>query len=359
MASYDGGGQYDPRGPRYDQYGQEVHYDDYPEADMDVARPSLGGRLSRMASMLGAVGSLALVVGIGVWGVKLVVRDVSGVPVVRALEGPMRIQPENPGGERADHQGLAVNNVAARGTAAPPPDRLVLAPRPVDLAEEDGPMGEINPSQEEVESAKPVTDGAVAAFKQGSVDALVAELTKDVQPMVQNAVLTGDAPDEQLAAITQTDPLPAIDPADLVAQLPDPDLLEAPGVKRSPRPIIRPARAVPSGNVVKASLNDAINAAVESAAGLEVDPAEIPAGTRLAQLGAFESPEIARSEWDRLSGQFSDYMSDKQRVVQKATSNGRTFYRLRAMGFSDMSDARRFCATLGAERVDCIPVTVR
>ena len=46
-----------------------------------------------MANLAGAAVSLALIVGIGIWGYKLIMRDVSGVPVVRAAEGPMRIQP--------------------------------------------------------------------------------------------------------------------------------------------------------------------------------------------------------------------------------------------------------------------------
>lgn len=344
-------------------YDAQHSYDDndagYAGDEMAPADRGGVGRLGRMATLLGAAGSLALVVGIGVWGVKLVVRDVSGVPVVRALEGPMREQPASPGGQPADHQGLAVNTVAAQGTAAPPPDRLMLAPKPVALTDEDGPMGEINPDKTETAQVKPATDEAMAAYRQGSVDALVAELTQDVQPIVQNAVLRDEVAQVQQAAIVQPEPLPVIDPADLVAQLPDAKLLNAPGVKRSLRPITRPARSVPTAKVVKASFNDAINAAVETAAGLEVAAGEVPAGTRLAQLGAYDSPEVARAEWDRIGGKFADYMQGKQRVVQKASSNGRTFYRLRVMGFADMSDARRFCATLGAEDVDCIPVTAR
>ena len=64
-------------------------------------------------------------------------RDVTGVPVVRALEGPMRVTPEEPGGDQANYQGLAVNTVAAAGIAAGPADRLVLAPPPLDLSAED------------------------------------------------------------------------------------------------------------------------------------------------------------------------------------------------------------------------------
>ena len=87
--------------------------------------------------------------------------------------------------------------------------------------------------------------------------------------------------------------------------------------------------------------------------------ASLPAGTRLAQLGAYESAAVARSEWDRIHGQFEDYLDGKERVIQKAESGGRIFYRLRAMGFADLSDARRVCATLIAGKADCIPVTTR
>ncbi len=43
------------------------------------------------------------------------------------------------------------------------------------------------------------------------------------------------------------------------------------------------------------------------------------------------------SEWDRLEGRFGDYLDGKDRVIQKAKSGGRTFYRLRAMGFDDLT----------------------
>jgi hypothetical protein len=52
-------------------------------------------------------------------------------------------------------------------------------------------------------------------------------------------------------------------------------------------------------------------------------------------------------------------MAGKQRVIQKASSGGRTFYRLRVMGFTDMSAARHFCAALVAANADCIPVVTK
>ena len=76
-----------------------------------------------------------------------------------------------------------------------------------------------------------------------------------------------------------------LDPADFAAALPDPAIAELPGVRRSLRPQTRPARRA----VVTDTSEAAINAAVKSAVGLDVDPDALSKGTRLAQLGAFES----------------------------------------------------------------------
>jgi hypothetical protein len=77
------------------------------------------------------------------------------------------------------------------------------------------------------------------------------------------------------------------------------------------------------------------------------------------QLGAFPSADVAATEWTRLTDRFGEVMNGKSRVIQSATSGGKAFYRLRAEGFAELNDARRFCATMVAENVDCIPVVVR
>ncbi|MGY6412121.1 MAG: SPOR domain-containing protein [Alkalilacustris sp.] len=105
------------------------------QADHDrQAIPLLRGLVQTVA----AVVSLALVAGFAVWVWTLAVRDVSGVPVVRALEGPMRVAPPDPGGMQAAHQGLSVNAVAA-GAAPQIPDRITLAPAPPPLDASDMP----------------------------------------------------------------------------------------------------------------------------------------------------------------------------------------------------------------------------
>ena len=142
---------------------------------------------------------------------------------------------------------------------------------------------------------------------------------------------------------------------------PDPAVLNAPGLRVSLRPQPRPARALRplAGGAAREGGASVILASARVSPTLDVDPDTLPPGTRLAQLGAYDTPDIARSEWDRLYARFGDYMEGKNRVIQQASSGGRTFYRLRAMGFDDLSDARRFCSALVAENADCIPVASR
>jgi hypothetical protein len=298
--------------------------------------------VASMANWAGAAVSLTLVVGIGVWGYKLIARDVSGVPVVMAMQGPMRIAPEKPGGELADHQGLAVNAVAGTGTAAPPADRLVLAPSPAGLAEEDVALGLIQPVPPMVQAVSLRTGDAPAlgddpqvSFPPDSPLAHMSDVDKVVAQLIQGV-----------------EPLAPLDPDQDGADSAEAEIVvdEGPGLRRSLRPRMRP------GGLQVASLDPVLPAAAETR---EVDADTLPLGTRLVQIGAFDSAEDARAAWGKLDQRFGDYLKGKDRVIQQASSGGRTFYRLRAHGFDDLNDARRFCAALVAGNVDCIPVVTR
>jgi len=119
-------------------------------------------RAGQLVNYTGALVSLALMAGVGVWGYKLVVRDVSGIPVVRAVQGDMRVAPTNPGGDVALHTGLSVNEVAAVGEAAAPEDTLLLAPRTSDLADEDLAVQPTAEANEVVPSVAAESETAVA-----------------------------------------------------------------------------------------------------------------------------------------------------------------------------------------------------
>lgn len=320
------------------------------ESAAESGLTSTARSLKKLTNLAGALVSLALVAGIGIWGYKLLVRDVSGIPVVKAASGEMRVRPDEPGGELAAHQGLSVNVVAAEGSAGKPADQLRLAPKPVELTEEDQVVQaamvtdapQKQSSADELEA--PVSaDEVASALETGEVDDLVAKLTEGVAPLTdmdaETAAIVDEVTQDVVAEVVQAEEQSA-------------PVIDGPGVRYSLRPKRRPAtRAV----VTPAALT------TESAASAtqEVDAATLPAGTRLAQLGAFDSAEVAREQWGQLQNRFSVYLDDKKRVVQKASSGGRVFYRLRAMGFEDIADARRFCSALVAENADCIPVVTR
>uniref|UniRef100_UPI0035117DD8 SPOR domain-containing protein n=1 Tax=Roseovarius sp. TaxID=1486281 RepID=UPI0035117DD8 len=288
-----------------------------------------GHPLEKATYLVGAALSLGLVVGMVVWGVNMMTRDLSGVPVIQASKGPMRIQPEDPGGQQARNQGLSVNDVAAVGTAAAPADRLVLAPEPLDLTFEEVPAGTAPGAVVRTTPAAPAK--SVKDMSEAEIMALAESLAEGTEPLetLQPASLAVEAEDAEPVAALATD-----------------------GLARSLRPLARPAalRQVASAEPGVAAV---------AAGSQDVDPESIPVGTRLAQLGAYKSEAIAREEWARLEARFGDYLDGKNRVIQKATSGGRTFYRLRAMGFDDLAEARRFCSALVAERAECIPVVTR
>ncbi len=317
-------------------------------------------RAGNLVNYAGAFVSLALVAGVGVWGYKLLVRDVTGVPVVRAMEGPMRSAPDNPGGEIALHTGLSVNAVQAQGGVAAPQDTLTLAPTQPSLPLEDLEVAPVAQTPE-VSPADPLgVESDVAALDAPQTTPIDPDRPLTVEEVLALAdlIAAGAAPMSDLAEGEDVPVLVSV--ADVVSDVAEaapatPAVIAAsvPGVSRSLRPLTRPASGFPAPVItpVVATAPDSAPAAVNEAV--------IPAGTKLVQLGAFDSADIAASEWTRLSSSFGDYMDGKERLIQRAQSGGRTFYRLRAMGFADLSDARRFCSALMAEDAACIPVVVR
>ncbi len=358
----------------------DVDYDDY-GGYSPPSQPEGGpvgiGRTQRLINLAGAASSVALVVGLCVWGYNLAVRDVRGVPVMRALDGPMRIAPEDPGGRVADHQGLAVNSVAAVGVAGELADTLMLAPKAteLDLDDEAG-LRELPPEEPvviagdtgegglEPEAADaPTLDDplALAIPAEGAggtgVAAALADAMSDTAPL-SAAADTVAVPESAVAASPPDGTTDAgTDLAVAEALAADP-AVEG-GMAKSLRPRLRPqkqaaAAAAPASNV------DAVQATTSATpVPDEIRPEAIKSGTRLVQLGAFDSADQARGEWARLRARFPELLARKSLVVQSAESGGRTFWRLRAHGFDGEDDARRFCTAMLAEGATCIPVAQR
>lgn len=337
----------------------------------------------------GALASLALVAGVTLWGYGHVKRDVSGVPVVRALEGPMRVAPEQPGGQIADHVGLAVNAVKAGGAAEPLPETLVLAPEDDALAPEDRPVPELAPAPGAAETAgagAPAAGGAPLEAANPPLPLVEARLQAPASAAGPGlaAADPGEAEAADAAAAPSSgaapDPKDAVQPhaaaiaEALAAAGLEPGREEAPGVETEAEaaaaaveesaPTSAPAPAPATVQRPAPRPATRLDTAATSASFLRLgeDDAELPTvppGTRLVQLGAYDSIAQARAGWAEFSNRFGPLMAGKSRVLQQAEAGGNTFWRLRAAGFDDLAHARRFCAALVAERADCIPVVAR
>lgn len=277
-------------------------------------------QVQRLIHMAGAGSSLALVIGLGIWGYNVAHREVVGLPVFRAAEMPLRVAPQNPGGNVVSYQGMAVNVIAAAGGQGENPEQIILAPLPPMLEEED------------VAGLQPLlADGDVPSLPASAFEAPTAAAQPAVSLDAMGDDLAGEAVAEDAAPLVNVPGEPPV---------------------RSLRPMPRAA-----SKLAPVELKPIV-AAPPPPVKL-MDPALLKVGDRLVQLGAFDSAEIARKEWSRLQGRFGDLMGDKSALVQSAESGGRTFYRLRAHGFGTSDDSRRFCAALQAEGAACIPVTHR
>ena len=323
------------------------------EWEMDADRPTAfrqsraGGKAagaSRVVRLTGMATSMALILGLGVWSYKLAMRQMHGVPVLHAPEGAARVAPENPGGELAQHQGMAVNTIAAVGEATETTEQLMLAPKSVELAPEDTVSAALQASLGTALAAPDVVPNALSHGVVRPSETLAA-----LRP--QAGQLTEPLPDGVVEPIEDPDLAPLatvafVAPEDLIAS-------DVPGLSTSPRPQPRPV-----GDAVAEATALAVAAAMAPAAVTEIDPATLEPGTQLAQIGSYETEAQAKLEWDKALARFGALMDGKARVIQAAESGGRTFYRLRVAGFASRDEAQRFCAALSSGG-QCVPALAR
>jgi len=320
----------------------DVYSDDYASVAGADRNGLVPASLQRLA---GAVLFLALVGALGFWAYRLGTRDAAEVPVIRAMEGPLRVQPADPGGLQADHQGLEVNAVLAGDPAPAPAPVTPLTPPPALLAEEDGPQGELvmltPPSIAEAEPAEgqdlrmPPQDEPIVSEGPGGVDGAVDAEAAAVLAAVLGEPLAADATPTEATPDATPAMRPLRRPGNLVvARAPAPATARAPAqVRSAPRPAAEPAPAQVR------------------------EVRSVVPGSRLVQLGAYDNEALTRQAWERLVARNGDLLGSKSLYVERTTANARVFYRLRVAGFDSADQTRVMCEQLRARGVDCIPVT--
>lgn len=258
-------------------------------------------------NMVGGMISLVVLISVAALGAQILMRDSTGVPVVRALDGPLRIAPLNPGGVSASHQGLTVNEVASSQFPTVKIAPFQLAPRPISLKEEDQPM--VLRNTENIPLPKPA---------------------EEIQP---SPVMAGTTIEELIASLAEK-----TDVQNNIKIIP---VGVGFGPSSTPRPQLRP-RSISS----LATRNDQAIHVPE----LQITPA---IGTRMAQLGAYNSEASALTAWAELSQRHGDYLVGKPYIILEGKSGESTVYRLRVHGFDDATDSRRLCAALIAQNATC------
>ena len=279
----------------------------------------------------GAALSLFLLAGAIGWSYQLIVRDVNQIPIVRAQLGPLRVAPDNPGGLTAANQGLSVTQLAVNEKPLLS-NEIYLAPAAEILNEENLALK----VKEEYESNK--VDGAFEIKEVNAENSMNLEALPDQKEVDSRSndvgVLSKAAFSQKKIEIEN-----AVSLALSITNDPDKSLSWL-------RPKIRPVGFYRNGNITE-----------DQIVSNEPMP-KLPIGSAVVQLGAFDSKSLAESEWQRFEKILGSILIPKKMVVQKAESGGKIFYRLRASGFSDISDARQFCTAI-SDKVACIPVVTR
>jgi hypothetical protein len=268
---------------------------------------------AKYANIVGAFISFAVFVGVIGWGAQTLMRDSSGVPVVRALAGPSRMAPVNPGGVPASHQGLTVNQVSSSQKTVLVGELLQLAPGPINLQIDDLPI------------VKQIINEATGLLELKKTDVLEIE-SAIVEPSTDSDDII-----VKLASILTSSTLSSLAP-------------EAPNVmlNASSRPQVRP----------NSWLQTNLPRKVATRGG------EVPLGTLMVQLGAFSDENTALEAWKRLSERYGDYFVGKEATILNGKIAEQKIYRLRVYGFNDINESRRLCTALHGQNAECYPVVM-
>ena len=280
---------------------------------------------------VGAALSLSLLTGAIGWSYQLIVRDISQIPIVRAQLGPLRVAPDDPGGLTAANQGLSVTQLAVNERPLLS-DEIFLAPAAEVLSEEN--------------VALQISEENSSITNKEKFDTLEVSTENSLDLKIlpeQNA--TGLASNNEAVLSTAAfspKKLEIENAVSLALSLTN----EVNSSFNSLRPKIRPVvlNQIQTDNIAQSVANELV--------------VTLPVGSAVVQLGAFESKSLAQIEWQRLEALLGSVLTSKNMVIQKAESGGKVFYRLRAFGFDDLSDARQFCSAVN-DKVACIPVVTR
>ncbi len=293
----------------------------------------------RIARWIGILSSLFVVGFIAYWAFNLGRRDATEVPVVAALEGETRTQPENDEARDEDYQGLEVNDVLEGEDPSTSAD-INLAPEPEDLSDVE-PATTSESEGEAEQNASTAQTGDTISENTGN------------EPLVENDTLTLAAPPKRPELLYV--PSNSVETSEQASTQNETESQEQTAQTAQADEPEQPAENAAD---IEAVLDDITETdAPPPSSGEDFGP-RLPSGTPLIQLAANTKAEDTRRQWAQLQADNQDVLGDKELYIEKANVNGKTFYRLRVKGFANSDQTRAACATLMARNVQCLAVAV-
>jgi hypothetical protein len=266
------------------------------------------GMLKLIVNWAGALLSIIILITLIIWGFSLNVSDSAEIPVVKAKIKELRVVSEEPGGQIVNYQGFSVNNVQEQGKVQSAATRIILAPEPIKLIEED-----INISI--IENSGVTNEPKVSSLNNGD-----GENKKEIINVLDGISTFSVV----ISVIPKIRNLYGTYSLDKIIENNDVDL--TPGTK------------------------DKIKATNEGS---------LKPGTNLVQLGFYSTKQKAQKVWSDLMINNSSVFKNKNRIIQNVNIRGNNSYRLTVVGFSGLGESRDFCLFLRDSLPTCLPMRAK
>ncbi|MDA1091232.1 MAG: SPOR domain-containing protein [Proteobacteria bacterium] len=270
--------------------------------------------------------------GAGAWGLygdtlmQVFSGRAGGVPLIKALPGPVKVRPENPGGLKVPNRDKLVydrmnKSSEAGGDEGRGPERLLPSPE------------------------QPLPKPAVKKIPEKSLTEMVKPAAPKSTPITNPLAEVPTVKD--VNAAKRPPPAPPAAPSSSAPSSITPSSVAPKASERKPAPASAPA---PAAAPVKA-----VNKTELAATAQQTAP--VPrSNAYLIQLAAARSSQGARTEWDRLKTKNKDLLGSLGLTVTMADLGpGKgIFYRLRAGPIASEAAARTLCQQLTKRQIGCL-----
>ena len=257
----------------------------------------------------------------------------NGVPLVKAESGPVKIKPDNPGGQDIPYQDSTVYDRLNQNGQKPVAEKLL--PPPEQPATRTPPQPVAPPP--EVAMVAPLPPPLA-----------LQPATPLPPPLTDAGAPTALAPTPG-AIVIQPPPPPV-----LIAPTPKPAAIVPPKPEPAPKPVPT-AKPVPAA---KPTAPNSIAALIDEAGAGHEPPAAKSAsggGSYRLQLSAVRSPDAVAGEWARLKRRYPELASMSSSTSKITMADKGTVYRIEA-GPLDEAAAKSTCSHLREQGLGCIAV---